>query len=102
ELYARHSTAANRILFVNCILLGTLDTHEGSLDESDFWHDAALKLLGDYGARHPMTRALSDFIERRRDINAGEALLNSVTGTGALATLGASRKQLEDNPQART
>jgi hypothetical protein len=101
ELYARHSTAANRVLFVNYVFLGTLDAHEGALDDADFWREAALKALGEHGARHPMTRALGDFVDRRRDINAGAALLNSLTGMSAISNLGAARKQLEDNPQAR-
>jgi hypothetical protein len=102
ELYARHSTAATRVLFVNCILLGTLDAHEGALEDADFWREAGLKALGEHGARHPMTRALSEFIERRRDINAGAALLDSVTDVGSLLSLETTRKKLEDNPQART
>ncbi|MEO8608259.1 MAG: hypothetical protein ABI690_10275 [Chloroflexota bacterium] len=101
DLYARHSTAANRVLFVNYIFLGTLDAHEGALDDADFWREASLKALGEHGARHPMARALGDFVERRRDINAGAALLNTLTNASKLSTLGAARKQLEDNPQAR-
>ncbi len=102
DLYARHSTAATRILFVNYILLGTLDGHEGELDDADFWREAAIKTLGEYGERHPMTRALAEFVMRRRDINAGADLLNQVNNPAALTTLDQTRKQLEDNPQART
>jgi hypothetical protein len=102
ELYARHSTAAIRVLYVNYILNGTLDAHEGNLDDADFWREAATKALGEYAVRHPMTRALAEFTERRRDINAGVALLNGLTGREAIPTLEKARKSLEDNPQART
>ncbi|MBZ0280918.1 MAG: hypothetical protein K8L97_09260 [Anaerolineae bacterium] len=102
ELYSRNSTAAPRLLFFNYILLGTLDAHEGTLEDAEFWRDAAVKTLGEVGSRHPLTRTLSEFTERRRDINAAAALLNSVDGPMALASLESTRKKLEDNPQART
>ncbi len=101
ELYGRSSTAALRVLFVNYILLGTLDAHEGSLDDADFWLQAAGKTLGDLSARHVLTRALADFIERRRDLQAAAAILNRVNGQHALPVLESTRKSLEDNPQAR-
>ncbi len=101
ELYARGSTAAPRLLFFHYILLGTLDAHEGALDDANFWQEAALRTLGELGARHPLTRALAEFIERRRDLlDAGERL-NQVNGSHALATLEETRKALENNPQAR-
>lgn len=102
ELYSRNSTAAPRLLFFNYILLGTLDAHEGTLEDAEFWRDAAVKTLGEVGTRHPLTRTLSEFVERRRDINAAAALLNSIDGPMALASLENTRKKLEDNPQART
>jgi hypothetical protein len=102
ELYSRSSTAAPRILFFNYILLGTLDAHEGALEDADFWREAAVKTLGDAGSRHLLTRALADFVERRRDIEAGVALLNSLNNREAMAEVDKARKRLEDNPQART
>jgi hypothetical protein len=101
ELFSRSSTAAVRILFFNYILLGTLDAHEGNLDDATFWRDAALKTLGDLAPRHVATRTLDEFIERRRDINAGTALINQITSAQAFSTLESTRKQLEDNAQAR-
>lgn len=102
ELYSRESTAAPRILFVNTILFGALDAHDGALEDADFWREAAVKALGDLGTKHPLTRVLSEFTDRRRDLNSGAALLNSVDGPMALAALESTRKKLEENPQAKT
>ncbi len=102
ELYNRSSTAGLRILFANYIFLGALDAHGGVLEDAGFWLEAAVKTLGEYGERHPLTRALAEFTERRRDLNAAAALLNQVNGGFALATLDSTRRKLEDNPQART
>jgi hypothetical protein len=102
ELYSRSSTAAPRVLFFNYILLGVLDAHEGALEDAEFWQEAAVRTLGEYGQRHPLTRAVSEFIERRRDLNQGAALLNEIATSAALLTLDSTRKKLEANPQART
>ncbi len=102
DLFSRSSTAAVRILYFNYILLGTLDAHEGNLDDAAFWREAAARTLGDSGPRHVATRTLDEFIEKRRDINAAAALMNEINNTAALPTVESTRKQVEDNPQART
>jgi serine/threonine protein kinase len=101
ELYNRSSTAGLRILYANYIFLGTMDAHEGALEDAGFWREAAVKTLGEFGERHPLTRALAEFTERRRDLNAAAALINQVNGGFALATLDSTRRKLEENPQAR-
>lgn len=104
EVYTRASTAATRILFVNDILLGTLDAHEDSptsAEDALFWRDAAAKALGDNGPRHPLTRALEEFVERRRDLVAASLLLNEVNSARALKELDATRRALEENPQVK-
>ncbi len=102
ELFGRSSTAAPHILFANFILLGVLDANEGRLADAEFWKEAALRTLGEYGQRHTLTRALVDFIDRRRELNAGADLINSVDSAAAMPTLEVTRKKLEDNPQSRT
>ncbi len=102
ELFGRSSTAAPHILFANFILLGVLDANEGRLEDADFWKEAALRTLGEYGQRHTLTRALVEFIDRRRELNAGADLINSVNSSAAMPTLEVTRKKLEDNPQSRT
>ncbi|MCB9452191.1 MAG: hypothetical protein H6672_12180 [Anaerolineaceae bacterium] len=102
ELYNRSSTAGLRILFAHYIFLGALDAHNGALEDADFWREAAVKALGEFGERHPLTRALAEFTERRRDLNAAAVILNQVNGGFALATLETTRRKLEDNPQSRT
>ncbi len=102
ELFGRNSTAAPHILFANFILLGVLDANEGRLEDADFWKEAALRTLGEYGQRHTLTRALVEFIDRRRELNAGADLINSVNNPAAMLTVEVTRKKLEDNPQSRT
>lgn len=102
ELYARSSTSSVRILFFSTILLGTLEAHDANLDDALFWKEVAVRALGgERGQRHIATRTLDEFIDRRRDINAAAALLNRITGVDAIPTLEATRRQLEENAQAR-
>jgi serine/threonine protein kinase len=101
ELYSRSSTAAPRILFFNCVLLGTLDAQEGALEDAEFWYEAASRVLGEGGGRHVLARALAEFTERRRDLLAGAAVLNAVHESAALPMLDAVRRRLEENPQAK-
>lgn len=99
DMYRRSSTAALRLFYLNAILLGTLEAHDGNLDDARFWQDVAVRTMGDIGARHLITRTLGDFIERRKDILAGTTLINQITGAQALKTLESTRRQLEENPQ---
>ncbi|MEP7290946.1 MAG: hypothetical protein ABI835_04140 [Chloroflexota bacterium] len=99
--FARQSASSVRILFFNYILLGALDAHEDQLDDAMFWRDAGMKTLGDLGNKHPVTRTLEEYIQRRRDLVAAASLLMSISGSHALPTLESSRKALEENTQAR-
>jgi len=101
ELYSRSSTAAVRILFMNYVLLGVLDAHEDAMGDADFWYEASVKSLENFGLRHVAARALEEFIARRRDITAGAELINQVHDSKALATLDSTAKQLEANPHAK-
>ncbi|MCC6894039.1 MAG: hypothetical protein IT321_14545 [Anaerolineae bacterium] len=102
ELFGRNSTAAPHILFANFILLGVLDANEGRLEDAEFWKEAAARTLGEYAQRHTLTRALTEFIDRRRELNAGADLINSVNNQAAMPTVEVTRRKLEDNPQSRT
>ncbi|NWF69460.1 MAG: hypothetical protein HXY40_10265 [Chloroflexi bacterium] len=101
ELYSRSSSAAPRIFFVNGLLLGTLDAHDGALDDAAFWREVAVRALGDIGPRHTLTRILDEFIARRRDILAATALLNTIRSPQQLGLLEPIRRQLEDGAQTR-
>lgn len=101
DLFARENSAAPRILFTNYVLLGALEIHEGRLGDAEFWREAAIRTLGDHATRHTLTRALSEFADRKRDLTAASALLNSLNSASALTTLDSSRRKLDDNPQAR-
>ena len=102
EVFARQNTAANRVLFANYTLFGVLEAYEDHLDDARFWRDAAVKALGEFGARHPATKALEDMLDRRRDLIAAAELLNSISSPYALPGLEASRRALEENPQAKS
>ncbi len=102
ELFGRNSTAAPHILFANFILLGVLDANESRLEDADFWKEAAMRTLGEYAQRHTLTRALTEFIDRRRELNAGADLINGVNHQAAMPTVEVTRRKLEDNPQSRT
>ncbi|HVU12814.1 MAG TPA: hypothetical protein VHD90_16160 [Phototrophicaceae bacterium] len=101
DQFARQNTGSIRILFFNYILLGALDAHEDHIDDAIFWRDAAVKAMGDLGAKHPTTKTLEEYTQRRRDLKAAADLLTSISGSHALATLESSRKALEENPQNR-
>ena len=101
EVFGRSSTASVRILFVNYVLLGALDAHDDTLDDAEFWQDAALRTLGETATRHPMVHALEEYIVRRRDLILASTALNKVNGKAALPTLETTRRALEANSQAR-
>jgi hypothetical protein len=101
DLYGQRSTAAVRILYVIYILSGVLDAHEKELDDANFWREAALKTLEPNAAKHVATRALEEFVARRRDVLAAAEQFNKVNGAHALPELDSIIQQLEANPQAR-
>jgi len=101
EPLARTSTAAVRVLFANVALLGALDAHDDQLDDADFWRAVAVEVLPTSADVHPLAATLTGFIQRRRDLLAAAALLNSISGAHALPALDRSRAALEENPQSR-
>lgn len=101
DQFTRESSSAVRILFFNYILLGALDAHEDQLDDAIFWRDAAVRTMGDAYAKHPVTRTLEDYVQRRRDLTTAQSLLTNINGSHALPTLESSRRALEENAMAR-
>lgn len=115
ERYSRTNSAGLRIFFLDAVMRGTLEAHDGNLDDAGFWREVAIRALngmqppradGDdeqpnTGARHPAVRGLSDFIQRREDLNTAAVMLNHITGPAAVESLETNRRQLEDNAQAR-
>lgn len=102
ELFGRNSSAAVRTLYVSYILQGAVDAAGDKLEEVEFWREAAIKTLGDAGARHPLMRTLMELAERRRDLREAAALINSIDNPSKLPTLENARKLLEENRQAKT
>lgn len=101
EIYRQRSTAALRLLFVQYVMLGALDLHEGLLIDAEFWREAAIKTLGESAQKHIAVRTLDDYMAHRKDLSEAHELLNSVTGPHMLPQLGAIKVQLENNAQAR-
>jgi hypothetical protein len=99
--YEASSTAALRVLFIYYIAQGTLDVHEGLLDDGLFWRDAAKKALVETGERHIATRTLEEYITHRRDLLEAGALFAQVNGKQILPELHNIRRRLENNAQAR-
>ncbi|MAU13208.1 MAG: hypothetical protein CL607_25550 [Anaerolineaceae bacterium] len=101
SLYAQRSTAALRLLFVQYVMLGTLDLHEGLMIDAEFWREAALKVLGDSAEKHIAVRTLDDFMVQRKDLTEARDLLNSVNGSHILPQISNIKLKLENNAQAR-
>lgn len=101
ELYQRHSSAANRILTSNFIMLGALDTHDGLIEDGRFWREAAIRTLGENKVNHILIRTFDDFIDRQVDLNRITELLNSLQNASALKQLEKTRRLIEENPQAK-
>ena len=99
--YEQTSTAALRLLFMYYVAQGTLDVHEGRMDDGEFWRDAATKTLPEQGSNHVAVRALDDYIIRRRDLAEAEALFAQINGKQALSDLTDIRRKLEENSQAQ-
>ncbi len=101
EVYDRSSTAALRVLFLYYLLRGAREAQENALEDASFWHEAALRTLGDDGTQHNAARALEGFISRRQDLLDAAARLNEVKGPQALPGLAQLARELEAGPQAR-
>ena len=104
DLIDQQSTAALRILFFHYLLRGAEDAQENdanALENAAFWHEAALRTLGDDGPQHVAARALESFISRRQDLLDAAGRINEINGPDILPRLATIADQLEANPQAR-
>jgi hypothetical protein len=101
EGLSKMGTAPVRLYFFTAVLYGALDAQEDSMDDALFWRDVAVKVLPDNGTRHVLARSLEEFVQRRRDLDAASALLNTLNNATALPSLERTRRALEENGQAR-
>lgn len=101
DVLDRNSTAALRALFLYYVLRGAQEAQANALEDAAFWHEAALRVLGDDGAQHVAARALEGFISRRQDLLEAARRVNEINGPEILPRLAAIVDQLEANPQAR-
>ncbi|MCE2488694.1 MAG: hypothetical protein J4G17_01790 [Anaerolineae bacterium] len=104
DVIDQQSTAALRILFFYYLLRGAEDAQENddnAPENAAFWHEAALRALGDDGPQHVAARALESFISRRQDLLEAAGRINEISGSDILPRLATIADQLEANPQAR-
>lgn len=84
------STAALRVLFLDCVLRGVLALHEDRPDDAEFWRDCALKCLPN-ARTHPAAAALENAIARRELVLTAIAAMNHVADDHSVATIEAAR-----------
>ena len=101
ETYALHSSAAQRVLFVDYVLQGAIDAHEEAFEDTAFWEQAAIRALEPHGADHVGVKTLRELVERRKGLLEVQAIFNQIQGVAAIEKLGATRKQVEGHPQAK-
>lgn len=97
EMFGRSSTAGPRLLAFDFILRATLEAHAGRFEISDFYREAAIRAFGEQGARHVITRALDEFIERRGEVIRLGTLLDTLDSAPAVAHIERVRRQIEDS-----
>jgi hypothetical protein len=102
ELYARNSTAATRVLGFDYLLHATLEAHDGQFESYEFYREAAMRALGETGLRHPLTRSLEEFVERKRELNRLSAELNRINGPSALSQIERVRRTIDDSPLGKS
>ncbi|MBK8139330.1 MAG: hypothetical protein IPK52_26505 [Chloroflexi bacterium] len=102
ELYARNSTAATRVLGFDYLLHATLEAHTGHFADYEFYREASMRALGEVGPRHPLTRSLDEFVERRRELNRLSAELNRISGPDAINQIERVRRAVDDSPLGKS
>lgn len=101
EPMSQMGTAPVRVFFANVVLYGALDARENRMDDALFWRDAAARTLGDLGPRHTLTRALEEYVQQRRDLEAAQTLISTVNSPSVLQNLDKTRRSLEENAQSK-
>lgn len=101
EVYNLHSTAAQRILFVDYVLQGAIDAHDSVFDDTAFWIEAAQRTLEPHGASHVAIATLRELIQRRQDLMALSEQFNTLNGVHVFAALEDTRHELAEHPRAK-
>ena len=99
--FASSNTAALRILFVQYILCGVLDAHDGAMDDARFWRAAAWRALSESTEGHVALRKLDEYIARRDSLLSAQAIFHQVTGAHISDSIAELARQMEGNPEAR-
>lgn len=102
DLYTRNSTAATRILGCDYLVHATIEAHGGHFADYEFYREAAMRALGEVGPRHPITRSLDEFVERRRELSRLSAELNKINGPQAINQMERVRRSFDDSPMGKS
>jgi hypothetical protein len=101
EVYGMHSTAAQRILFVDYIFKGAIDVHEEAFDDLSFWVEAAKRSLEPRSPEHILLRTVDELNERRQDLLELAAGFNQLGGPETIESLESLRTELENHKRAK-
>lgn len=98
EIFARHSTASTRVLAFDYLLNATIQAHEGQFASYEFYREAAMRAFGEAGPRHPLTRSLEEFVDRKRELIRISGEVNTLSGAQALAHIERVRRTIDESP----
>ncbi|MEO0564885.1 MAG: hypothetical protein AAF125_22450, partial [Chloroflexota bacterium] len=101
DVYGMHATAAQRVLFIDYVLQGAIDAHEGAFDNVDFWVEACARALPDKSADHPALKTMLELRARRTDLIALGEMFDSLGGPDTIAELEALRDEFDEHPRAK-
>jgi hypothetical protein len=90
------------VLGFDYLLHATLEAHDGHFDSYEFYREAAIRSLGETGLRHPLTRSLEEFVERKRELNRLSSELNRINGPAALGQIERVRRTIDDSPLGKS
>ncbi|MEM6282159.1 MAG: hypothetical protein AAF787_08205 [Chloroflexota bacterium] len=101
ETYALHSSAALRILFVDYVLQGVIDAHDGVFEDVEFWEAAAVRTLEPHGTSHIAVQTLRSFVQRREALLAVADEFNQINNRDAIPKLDEYRREFEKHDFAK-
>ncbi|MEL6148760.1 MAG: hypothetical protein AAFR56_03985 [Chloroflexota bacterium] len=101
ETYALHSSAALRILFVDYVLQGVIDAHDGVFEDVEFWEAAAVRTLEPHGTSHIAVQTLRSFVQRRKELLALADEFNQLNNREAISKLDEYRRAFEKHDFAK-
>lgn len=102
EIFARRSTASTRVLAFDYLLNATIQAHEGQFASYEFYREAAMRAFGEAGARHPLTRSLEEFVDRKRELIRLSEEANKLSGAQAINSIERVRRTIDESPLSKS